>query len=179
MVEERHFKLDASVQSRMNARTEEREAKRADADLLKDPKEDQFKFYSEFTAAVGSIKAMIAAAEQGKADGEEPPALEERFAKISVDMSALSTLAVEGSQHLPPYDQRQNQISLRELEQAAKSLNGSSRCVRRWWTPEQRAYLPPSSPSSQSARPRQRSHPNRWQWTIRPARSRWALSNKV
>merc|ERR1711907_40684 len=112
------FKLDASLQKRIEARTEERNKKRAEQDELKDPTENQFEFNAKFRQAVSALEAQIAAAQQAKKDGEEDASLETRFTNMTAEHASISALAVEGSQHLPAWDQRQMQISVKELEQA-------------------------------------------------------------
>ena len=54
------FKLDASLQKRIEARTEERNKKRAEQDELKDPTENQFEFNAKFRQAVSALEAQIA-----------------------------------------------------------------------------------------------------------------------
>eukprot|EP00658_Telonema_sp_P-2_P044700 TRINITY_DN3259_c0_g1_i4.p1 TRINITY_DN3259_c0_g1~~TRINITY_DN3259_c0_g1_i4.p1 ORF type:complete len:373 (-),score=102.19 TRINITY_DN3259_c0_g1_i4:244-1362(-) len=112
------FKLDDGVAKRMQARTVEREATRAANNQHKDPNECQFNFYASFTAKAEKIKTTIAEAVEGKKNGEERNAMEARFSSIAEELAVLSEMAVEGSQHLPAYDQRQMQISLKELDQA-------------------------------------------------------------
>merc|ERR1711907_785493 len=135
------FKLDASLQKRIEARTEERNKKRAEQDELKDPTENQFEFNAKFRQAVSALEAQIAAAQQAKKDGEEDASLETRFTNMTAEHTSISALAVEGSQHLP-------------LGTSARCKSASKSSSRPSSMPGRCVFHPRNSHSRASGRPR-------------------------
>jgi len=115
------FKLDASQKasmlSKMEARTEERDRKRAEQDEHRDPNEDAFKIHAQFKASVTGLQQMLSAAGQAKKAGAEVEELETMLSEVQTSFTTLSTDTAEKSLHLPAYDQRQMQIALKELQQ--------------------------------------------------------------
>merc|ERR1712166_635869 len=108
----------ASMLSKMEARTEERDRKRAEQDEHRDPNEDAFKIHSQFKAAVTELQQSLTAAGEAKKAGAEVAELETMLSEVQSSFSTLSSDTAEKSLHLPAYDQRQMQISLKELQQA-------------------------------------------------------------
>jgi len=101
----------------MEARTEERDRKRAEQEELRDPDEDAFKIHDQFKASVGAIQKLLSAAEQAKKAGAEVAELERMFTETDASYSSVNTFTSERALHLPAYDQRQMQIALKELQQ--------------------------------------------------------------
>merc|ERR1712166_1241720 len=101
----------------MEARTEERDRKRAEQEEPRDPDEDAFKIHDQFKASVGAIQKLLSAAQQAKKAGAEVAELERMFTETDASYSSVNTFTSERALHLPAYDQRRMQIALKELQQ--------------------------------------------------------------
>merc|ERR1712086_59950 len=112
----------ASMLSKMEARTEERDRKRAEQDEHRDPNEDAFKIHSQFKAAVTELQQSLTAAGEAKRLGLRLRSSRRCFQKFN-----------HRSAHCPAIPPKSLFIYLRTIRDKCRSRSRS--CSKQCQTP--------------------------------------------